>query len=125
VLIDVIGPRHVCVGIAIDEATPRTPDGADIQQNGAIEFARTPEGLRILRVPINGLGTCPFQVRRRLSAEVIEVSLRRTGSDHARQTQHQQKDPAHANQIQRGRKKLQIPLNSGSLPPIGTQLAAP
>jgi hypothetical protein len=40
-----------------------------------------------------------------LPAEVIEVSLRRTGSDYAGEAQHQQKDiPAHANQIQRSRK---------------------
>jgi len=41
---------------------------------------------------------------------VIEVSLRWTGSDYARQAQHQQKDiPAHANQIQRGRKSYDPP----------------
>lgn len=69
-----------------------------------------PEGLWTPRVPINGLGNSPFQVRRRLPAEVIEVSLRWTGSDYKRQAQHQQKDiPAHANQIQRGRKSYDPP----------------
>jgi hypothetical protein len=109
-LIDVIGRRQVCVGIAIHQATPRTPHGTDIQQNRAIQFAGTPEGLWTPRIPINGLGNCLFQVRRRLPAEVIEVSLRRTGSDYARQAQHQQKDiPAHANQIHRGRKSYDPP----------------
>src|SRR5258707_8577488 len=70
-----------------------------------MQFPGTREGLWTPRVPINGLGNCPFQVRRRLPAEVIEVSLRWTGSDYARQAKHQQKDiPAHANQIQRSRK---------------------
>lgn len=45
-----------------------------------------------------------------MPAEVIEVSLRWTGSDYKRQAQHQQKDiPAHANQIQRGRKSYDPP----------------
>jgi hypothetical protein len=45
-----------------------------------------------------------------LPSEVIEVSLRWTGSDYAGQAQHQQKDiPAHANQIQRSRKSYDTP----------------
>jgi hypothetical protein len=41
---------------------------------------------------------------------MIVVSLRWTGRDHARQARHQQKDiPAHANQIQRGRKSYDPP----------------
>jgi hypothetical protein len=68
------------------------------------------ESLWTPRVPINGLGNCSFQVRRRLPAEVIEVSLRWTGSDYARQAQHQQKEiPAHANQIRGGRRSYRSP----------------
>jgi hypothetical protein len=59
-----------------------------------------------------------------LPAEVLEVSLRWTGSDYARQAQHQQKDiPAHANQIQRSRKSYD-PLTATRSPPRKAKVGA-
>jgi hypothetical protein len=47
---------------------------------------------------------------------MIGVSLGWTGSDNERQAEHQQKDiPAHANQIQRGRKSYDTPRSCSSV----------
>ena len=71
VLVQELGERRIFVGLAVHHVAPVTPDGADVEQHGAILRAGRLEGLVAPGIPMDGLMGGGVQVGRGGGPEAV------------------------------------------------------